>query len=110
MKTKTFILYIFFAVSSVFSQQWGNYYDFPGTNTNITQLQFLNTNTGWVTTKAGNTLKIWKTNNKGANWSDIKTFNQYSFVGSASSYLTFVNENTGYFAYVGMPSKKWTKN
>lgn len=100
MKTKTFIVYIFFAVSSVFSQQWGNYYDFPGTNLNITQLQFLNTNTGWVTTKAGNTLKIWKTNNKGVNWSDVKTFNQYSFVGSASSYLTFINENTGYFAYV----------
>lgn len=98
MNTKIIILFSLMFTCCIYSQQWVNNYDFPSTE--ITQIQFINPNTGWITTQNQNTIKIWKTVNKGVGWTDIKTFTQYAFVGSATTYLLFINQSTGYMAYV----------
>jgi hypothetical protein len=95
------ILFAFFisAAYSLYSQTWVNNYDFSGgySGYDITQIQFINPNTGWITMQNNNTVVILKTVNKGKDWTQINTYNVYLSI--SKTFFIFLNEQTGYRAH-----------
>lgn len=98
MKTKTItiIIFLFTNVLLINSQTWQNTYNFPS-NYDITQMQFLNPNTGWVSIQSGTNVKILKTIDKGINWNEVSSYNIY--ISSGKTFFVFTDESNGFRAY-----------
>ena len=100
MNTKNILLCIFLIVYSSISQNWVNNYSFPS-GYEVTQIQFLNSNTGWLTAKHDNYLvTMYKTTDKGRNWTDFHTFDVYHFSQDLNTYFVFTDVFTGYRAHL----------
>lgn len=66
-------------------------YTIPNTTAQLYSLNFINENTGWVSTEPGS-YTVYKTINGGANWTAYN-------IGRAFSYPYFINANTGWLMY-----------
>ena len=97
LKTIIVVSFYFSLITLTKAQNWVHNYTFP-TGYEVTQIQFINTNTGWATIKSGVTAKFMKTTNKGRNWTEINTYGLYPDP-DLKTYFVFVNEFTGYRAH-----------
>src|SRR4030095_3991984 len=95
MKTRIIFLSILI-IANFYSQNWVNNYTFPS-GYDVTQMQFLNSNTGWVTLKSAQTVKFFKTTDKGKIWTELSTcwVNYYSSL----TFFVFTGASVGYRSY-----------